>query len=80
MGLTAIWLATNPRSGYFSSIFVNTPALSPVTLLLPVVAVFIAARDESTWHSHAHAEERVRYGKAPYAAYNLTKRCEDRNG
>lgn len=47
-GLTAIRLATNPRSGYFSTILVHTPALSPVTLLLPVVAVLITARDEST--------------------------------
>lgn len=48
IGLTTIWFATNPRSSNFSSVLVNAPALAPVTLLLPVVAVFIAAGDEST--------------------------------
>lgn len=61
-GLTTIWLATHPRSGYFSSVLVNTPALSPVTLLLPIVAVLIAARDESTCRSHAETQIRVGYG------------------
>lgn len=52
--LTAIWLATNPRSGHFSSVLVDTPTLPPVTLLLPVEAVFVTARNESTCHLHAH--------------------------
>lgn len=69
-GLTAIWLATNPRSGYFSPVLVDTPALSPVTLLLPVVAVLVAAGDESTWHSHT--KQKTQINESQVRRSNLT--------
>lgn len=50
--LTAVWLATDPRSGDFPAVLVDAPTLPPVALLLPVVAVLVAARDESPLHLH----------------------------
>lgn len=59
--LTAVWLATDPRSGDFPAVLVDAPTLAPVALLLPVVAVLIAARDESPLHLHTkNTQRRVR--------------------
>lgn len=67
--LTTIRLAANPRPRHFSSVLVDTPALAPVTLLLPVKAVLIAAGDESTWINHMHMLKSV--GVRPFVEKHI---------
>lgn len=68
MRLTAVGLPTDPRPGDLASVLVHAPTLPPVALLLPVVAVLVAAGDESPLDWRTQTQTGVRYGPARHSA------------